>query len=119
MGEPLFLCQPPTGYSDKSKTWVNTGALLNRLNFALAFAGDHMPGAKLDLSTMLGEEASKDPRIALSRALDIFLSGQVAAGTRQALEERIDDQQVLQAVQQVNEGLIAGLVLGSPEFERR
>jgi hypothetical protein len=67
----------------------------------------------------LGEEASKDPRIALSRALDIFLDGQVAAGTRQALEERIDDQQVLQAVQQVNEGLIAGLVLGSPEFERR
>jgi uncharacterized protein (DUF1800 family) len=119
MGEPLFLCQPPTGYSDKSETWVNTGALLNRLNFALAFAGDHMPGAKLDLSTMLGEEASKNPRIALSRALDIFLNGQVTAGTRQALEERIDDQQVLQAVQQVNEGLIAGLVLGSPEFERR
>jgi hypothetical protein len=64
----------------------------------------------------LGEEASKNPRIALSRALDIFLNGQVTAGTRQALEERIDDQQ---AVQQVNEGLIAGLVLGSPEFERR
>ena len=37
MGEPLFLCQPPTGYSDKAETWVNTGALLNRLNFALAF----------------------------------------------------------------------------------
>ena len=44
MGEPLFLCQPPTGYSDKSETWVNTGALLNRLNFALAFAGDKMGG---------------------------------------------------------------------------
>ena len=40
MGEPLYLCQPPTGYSDKAETWVNTGALLNRLNFALAFAGD-------------------------------------------------------------------------------
>ena len=38
MGEPLFLCQPPTGYSDKAETWVNTGALLNRLNFALSFA---------------------------------------------------------------------------------
>ncbi len=38
MGEPLFLCQPPTGYSDKAATWVNTGALLNRLNFALAFS---------------------------------------------------------------------------------
>src|SRR6202041_3498998 len=37
MGEPLFLCQPPTGYSDKAETWVNAGALLNRLNFALTF----------------------------------------------------------------------------------
>ena len=31
------------------ETWVNTGALLNRLNFALAFAGDHMAGANVDL----------------------------------------------------------------------
>ncbi|MFZ0636440.1 MAG: DUF1800 domain-containing protein, partial [Candidatus Acidiferrales bacterium] len=38
MGEPLFQAQPPTGYSDKAETWVNTGALLNRLNFALALA---------------------------------------------------------------------------------
>ncbi len=49
MGEPLFLCQPPTGYSDKAETWVNTGALLNRLNFAMTFAGDHMPGAQVQL----------------------------------------------------------------------
>ena len=46
MGEPLFLCQPPTGYSDKAEKWVNTGALLNRLNFALQFASNRMPGAK-------------------------------------------------------------------------
>ena len=55
MGEPLFLCEPPTGYSDKSETWVNSGALLNRLNFATAFAGDHMPGASVDLKAMLGD----------------------------------------------------------------
>ncbi|MBI3483853.1 MAG: DUF1800 family protein, partial [Acidobacteria bacterium] len=35
IGEPLYLCQPPTGYSDKAETWVNTGALLNRLNYAM------------------------------------------------------------------------------------
>src|SRR6266581_2998991 len=32
IGEPLYQCQPPTGYSDKADAWVNTGALLNRLN---------------------------------------------------------------------------------------
>jgi uncharacterized protein (DUF1800 family) len=124
MGEPLFLCQPPTGYSDKSETWVNTGALLNRLNFALAFASDHMPGARLDLTTMFGEDASQEPRIALFRALDIFLDGQVSAGTRQTLEDRMNDPQMFQRrldrpANQVNQGLIAGLVLGAPEFEQR
>jgi uncharacterized protein (DUF1800 family) len=124
MGEPLFLCEPPTGYSDKTSTWVNTGALLNRLNFALSFAGDHMLGATVDLSVMLGDDASKDAERALSRALDVFLDGQVAPGTRDTLEERLKDPQILQAklddpVKQVNEGLISGLVLGAPEFQRR
>src|SRR5208283_2269910 len=97
MGEPLFLCEPPTGYSDKSSTWVNTGALLNRLNFALSFAGDHMLGATVDLNAMLGDDASKDPEMALTRSLDIFLDGQVAPGTRDTIEERLKDPQILQA----------------------
>ena len=124
MGEPLFLCQPPTGYSDKGETWVNTGALLNRLNFALAFASDRMPGANVDLKTMFGADASKDPATALSRSLDLFLDGQVETQTRQTLEARLGDPQILQAqlddpVKQVNEGLLSGLVLGTPEFQRR
>jgi uncharacterized protein (DUF1800 family) len=124
MGEPLYQCQPPTGYSDKAETWVNTGALLNRMNFALAFAGDKMPGAKVDLKTMFGADAVTDPNAALSRALALFLDGQVALQTRETLESRLSDPQILQArlddpVKHVNEGLVAGLVLGSPEFQRR
>jgi uncharacterized protein (DUF1800 family) len=124
MGEPLYLCQPPTGYSDKSDTWVNTGALLNRLNFALAFAGDKMGGATVDLNPMLGEEASKDPDAALTRSIQLFLDGQISPSTETTLEARMKDPQILQArlddpVKQVNEGLIVGLVLGTPEFQRR
>ena len=124
MGEPLFQCQPPTGYSDKASTWVNTGALLNRLNFALAFATNHMAGANVDLPDMFGEDASKDPEMALTRATDLFLGGQVAPTTQQTLEARLNDPQILQArlddpVKQVNEGLLSGLVLGTPEFQRR
>jgi uncharacterized protein (DUF1800 family) len=40
IGEPLYQCQPPTGYSDRAEAWVNAGALLNRLNFSLALAGN-------------------------------------------------------------------------------
>lgn len=124
MGEPLFLCQPPTGYSDKAETWVNTGALLNRLNFALAFAGDKMAGTSVNLNELLGQPAATDPNIALARAIDIFLGGEIADSTRKTLESRLSDPQILQAklddsVKQVNEGLIAGLVLGAPEFQRR
>jgi uncharacterized protein (DUF1800 family) len=124
MGEPLYLCQPPTGYSDKAETWVNTGALLNRLNFALAFAGDKMGGATVDLNPMLGEEASKEPSAALARSIQVFLDGQITPSTQATLEARLKDPQILQArlddpVKQVNEGLIVGLVLGTPEFQRR
>jgi uncharacterized protein (DUF1800 family) len=36
LGMPLYGCQPPTGYSDKAEAWVNSGALLNRMNFAVS-----------------------------------------------------------------------------------
>jgi uncharacterized protein (DUF1800 family) len=124
MGEPLFLCQPPNGYSDKAETWVNTGALLNRLNFALSLAGDKMAGATVDLKSMLGDAALRDPNAALSESIDAFLGDQIAEQTRATLSARLNDPQILQAslddpVKQVNQGLIAGLVLGAPEFQRR
>jgi len=124
MGEPLFLCQPPNGYSDKAETWVNTGALLNRLNFALSLAGDKVAGATVDLKSMLGDAALRDPNAALSQSIDAFLGDQIAEQTRATLTARLNDPQILQAslddpVKQVNEGLIAGLVLGAPEFQRR
>jgi uncharacterized protein (DUF1800 family) len=124
MGEPIFLCQPPTGYSDNAETWVNTGALLNRLNFALAFAGDKMAGASVNLAPLFGPDASTDANKALARGIDLFLGGQVSETTRKTLESRMNDPQIVQArlddpVKQVNEGLIAGLVLGAPEFQRR
>ncbi|HYN10484.1 MAG TPA: DUF1800 domain-containing protein [Vicinamibacterales bacterium] len=36
LGMPLYGCQPPTGYSMTADAWVNTGALLNRMNFAVS-----------------------------------------------------------------------------------
>lgn len=124
MGEPLFLCQPPNGYSDKSETWVNSGALLNRLNFALAMASNHVPGTEVNLGEMLGQNAPDDPEVAFNRALQVFLDGQVAPQTRQTIESRLHDPQIVQArlddpVDHVNEGLLAGLALGTPEFQQR
>src|SRR5262245_44105135 len=38
LGMPPYMCQPPTGYADTADAWVNTGALVDRMNFALRLA---------------------------------------------------------------------------------
>jgi len=124
IGEPLYQCQPPTGYSDKADAWVNTGALLNRLNYSLALAGNKMRGARTDVASLLGAESSADPKAALDRGVQVFLGGQAGATTVEILEKQLDNPQVLQAKlddprKQVDLGVVAGLVLGAPEFQRR
>jgi uncharacterized protein (DUF1800 family) len=44
LGMPLYQCQPPTGYKDTADAWVNTGALVDRMNFAVRLAGNHVNG---------------------------------------------------------------------------
>jgi len=46
MGEGLYLSQPPTGYSDTAEAWSSSGGLMARLNFALALAGNKLPGVR-------------------------------------------------------------------------
>src|SRR5204863_6411719 len=50
MGQPLYGFQTPNGYSDVAENWVNTGALLERMNFALALVSNRIPGTRVDLS---------------------------------------------------------------------
>jgi uncharacterized protein (DUF1800 family) len=124
IGEPLYQCQPPTGYADKADAWVNTGALLNRLNYSLALAGNKVRGSRSDVGSLLGPEADGDAKAALARAVKIFLGGQTGATTVETLEKQLDNPQVLQAklddpVKRVDLGVVAGLVLGAPEFQRR
>jgi uncharacterized protein (DUF1800 family) len=124
IGEPLYQCQPPTGYSDKSETWVNTGALLNRLNFSLALAGNRIRGARSDVASLLSVDSSADPKTALDRAVQVFLGGEAARTTAETLEKQLDNPQVLHAKlddpgREADLGVIAGLVLGAPEFQRR
>jgi uncharacterized protein (DUF1800 family) len=124
IGEPLYQCQPPTGYSDKADTWVNTGALLNRLNYSLALAGNKVRGSRSDAASLLGMDSSSDAKGALDRAVQLFLGGQTGPMTVETLEKQLDSPQILQAklddpVKHVDLGVVAGLVLGAPEFQRR
>ncbi len=49
IGEPLYACQPPTGYPDRAEAWVNTGALLARMSFGLQLAAGKVGGVKVDV----------------------------------------------------------------------
>jgi uncharacterized protein (DUF1800 family) len=124
IGEPLYQCQPPTGYADRADAWVNTGALLNRLNFSLALAGNKVRGSRSDIASLLGVDGSGDAKAALDRAVQVFLGGQTGPTTVETLEKQLDNPQVVQAklddpVKHVDLGVVAGLVLGAPEFQRR
>ncbi len=124
IGEPLYQCQPPTGYSDKAETWVNTGALLNRLNFSLALAGNKVRGSRTDSAALFGEDSTKDSKGVLDRAVQLFLGGQAAPTTVETLRKQLDDPQVMQAklddpARPVDLAMVTGLVLGAPEFQRR
>jgi len=115
MGEPLYLCQPPTGYSDAAEAWVNTGALVARLNFALQLAGNRLPGTWSKAESLLPPDTATDPR-ASANALSCALVGEeLSPATRAILEKRID----AEAGENARVPLIAGLILGSPEFQRQ
>jgi uncharacterized protein (DUF1800 family) len=103
IGEPLYGAQPPTGYSDKADAWVNTGALLNRLNFALALAANKLPGLHSDVASLVPSDRSVD---ALAVALT---GGNLTDETRNTIKARGQD----------DAPTIAGLILGSPEFQRQ
>ena len=124
IGEPLYQCLPPTGYSDKGATWVSTGALLNRMNFAVALTSNKVRGVQVDINSLVGTDVLTNPHLALERVETEFIAGQVSDTTRATLEQQMQEPRILGAklddpVKQLNVALITGLVLGSPEFQKR
>lgn len=106
MGEPLYGFQTPNGYSDAAESWVNTGGLLERMNFGLALAGNRVQGTKVNLAN-----ASGDQNKVLDEYLKSILDGDISASTREALAKQL---------QQTDPPTkVVGLILGTPEFQRQ
>jgi len=66
MGQKMYAYQAPTGFPDKGQYWINTGALLNRMNFGLALASQRIPGVKIDLAALNNHHEPESPEAALS-----------------------------------------------------
>jgi len=103
LGQPLYRKVEPTGYSSANAEWVNSAALLARMNFALALADNKVPGVKVDTGAFLADPADAARQLLFGDATE-----QTIASINNALTQK-----------QPTPGLVAGLVLGSPDFQRR
>jgi uncharacterized protein (DUF1800 family) len=151
MGMPLYGAQPPTGYSMKAETWVNSSALLNRMNFALALSSGKIKGVKLDSAQLARQWALPvDSKLALPILENNLLAGDVSKQTHDSIAAQIVDAKIVEtknaaagkkpaikaaanekdkqaqnqqkaadAARPAAVSVMAGLLLGSPEFQRR
>src|SRR5437660_692132 len=97
-GMPLYMCQPPTGYKDTADAWVNTGALVSRMNFALQLAGQKLNGTTVE---------SAESRVDSRGLIASMLGGDASETTRATIEKAPSAPQMI------------ALTLGSPEFQRK
>lgn len=117
MGMPMYGAQPPTGYSMKAETWVSSSALLTRMNFALALTNGKIRGVRIDLAEMAGSgPGAQDSAAVLSTLEGSLLVSGVSKQTHDSIAAQVQGSGK-------NPGrdvsMIAGLLLGSPEFQRR
>jgi uncharacterized protein (DUF1800 family) len=106
MGEPLYGFQTPNGYSDAAESWVNTGGLLERMNFGLALANNRVQGTTVSLANTNGAQAK-----VMDEYLKTLLAGDISGATREALLKQLEPSDPATKV--------VGLILGTPEFQRQ
>ena len=105
LGMPLYGCQPPTGYSDKAEAWVNSGALLNRMNFAVSLTASTSERRAARRSPQDPDGAG--PTVTSDALVASALAGELSEATAATVAKATTPSQAL------------ALVLGSPEFQRK
>jgi uncharacterized protein (DUF1800 family) len=103
LGQPLYRKIEPTGYSSANSEWVNSAALLARMNFALALTANRVPGVTVNTGAFDNNAA------AVGRQL-LF---------HDPTQQTLDSIDKALAQKEPTPEMLAGLVLGSPDFQRR
>jgi uncharacterized protein (DUF1800 family) len=121
LGEPLYRKIEPTGYSSSNAEWVSSASLLTRMNFALALANNKVQGVHVD--EKLWEQLAQNDPLNVARSL---LIANPETHTAAAIQKAIASEDVRNQIAQSARlhrpqlpSLVAGLVMGSPEFQRR
>jgi len=149
LGQQIFGRQTPDGWPDVAREWMNAGAILNRINFGLALAGDRVPGVVTGVVPELEAVRDAERERQVDVVVRVFFGGQVSSETREMLisgenpfasransdsgttmqasnqmapnggNGRRPGQPDMSAVRLTGLDQIIGLALGAPEFQRR
>jgi uncharacterized protein (DUF1800 family) len=138
LGQPLWGRQAPDGWPETGAPWMNTGAILNRINFGLLVASGRVPGARVPRWPPAAELARAPREAQVDAVIAAFLGGAASPDTRAILisgehpmldrgappdSAAADSTGVMAGVARPRElrGLaqVIGLALGAPEFQRR
>lgn len=113
LGQPLYLHTAPNGYPERQDDWVNSGALLARMNLAMQLAANRLPGVRVDLDRVVPLGAAPEALVAaVDRAI---LNGTMTDRTRRVILEQLAG--ISDPVQA--RALAVALALGGPEFQRQ
>jgi hypothetical protein len=85
LGQPIFGRQTPDGWPDRGDAWMNTGAILNRINFGLSLAAGQLPTARLNYWPEYDSLRTMSRSQQVDAVVKSMLGGQVSVETREVL----------------------------------
>ncbi|WP_214226990.1 DUF1800 domain-containing protein [Pedobacter sp. B4-66] len=142
MGQKMYYYQAPTGFPDRGQYWINTGALLSRMNFGLALASQRIPGVKIDLEALNNNHEPESAEAALTTYSKIIMPERNLDATIKRLKPLLKESDLDKKVEKAantmgnDDGMaivkndkinkkgselaqVVGIILGSPEFQRK
>lgn len=150
MGQKMYYYQAPTGFPDRGEYWINTGSLLNRMNFGLALASQRIPGIKINLSKLNGDHEPESAVAALITYSKLIMPERNLEESMERLKPMLNDPELVAKVEkaaakapaaqldvQMRTGAsevmkarfgagsntmlsqVVGVIIGSPEFQRK
>ena len=155
MGQQMYNYQAPTGFPDQGQYWINTGSLLNRMNFGLALSAQKIPGISFDLMALNNHHEPESVDDALLVYSKIFMPERKLTATIERLKPMVntpnletkvanaatkytsnttmdmadptalpkEEQTKQTAAAEANKNTmfsqVIGVIIGSPEFQRK
>ncbi len=109
MGQKLYYYQAPTGFPDKGQYWINTGSLLNRMKFGLAFASQKIPGVSFNLAALNNNHEPESAEDALKKYCTIIMPERNLDETIKRLGPMINDPSIQQKIETAaDKNVVAG-----------